>query len=202
MAPRKPRTQKTRSIRHPKWVHEQKMDSAYLAGLISEDTYHTAKHWILEMREGNHPDAMYGIPEYTLRNEPPDGTITKTPTTKYDLATFIRDKAPGGAAFWSNILYAIGRMENPQYGPSNASNRLQARIAYLHDIGVLKPHTKEFIFKIFLELEQGAYPQAKFDPAATVLKNAFDWRSAPPGPEFWGYIHFIDEKFNTHENEK
>jgi len=196
MTRRKPHTQKTRSIRHPKWDKEAKMDAAYLAGLISHEDHALAKQWITEMREGNHPDAHYGIPDFTLSNEPPDGTITKTPTTKYDLATFIRDKAPGGSAFWSNILYAIGSMEMPALKPTNRGNRIQTRINYLHDIGVIKTHTKEFIFKTFVELEQGAYPEAGFDPNATVLEDAFQWTVVAPGHYFWNYIDFIDKKFN------
>jgi len=195
MAPRKPHTQKIRQVRHPKWDKEAKMDAAYLAGLISEDTYHTAKQWITEMREGSHPDAYYGIPDYTLSN--PRGETVKTPTGKFDLATFSFANAPGGHAFWSNIVYAIGSMEMPALKPTNRGNRIQTRINYLHDIGVIKTHTKEFIFKTFVELEQGAYPEAGFDPNATVLEDAFQWTVVSPGHYFWNYIDFIDKKFNS-----
>jgi len=194
MTKRKPRAQKTRSIRHPKWDKEVKMDAAYLAGLISHEDHALAKQWITEMREGSHPDAHYGIPDYTLSN--PRGETVKTPTGKFDLATFSFANAPGGHAFWSNILYAIGSMEMPTLKPTNRGNRIQTRINYLHDIGVLKTHTKEFIFKTFVELEQGAYPEAHFEPSSPDLATAFNWELVPPGRVFWNYIDFIDKKFN------
>jgi len=197
MTPRKPHTQKKRSIRFPKWEKEDLMDSAYLAGLIDDDTWQHAKQWITEMREGNHPAAMYSTPENKLRNEGPDGAIAKIPTNKHDLASFIFTYAPGGSAFWSNINYAIGCLENPQYGPANAKNRLQARITYMRNIGVLKPHTAKFILDTFIKLEQGAYPKADYDPDSPTLDNAFRWFEVSPGYAFWRYINFLDEKINT-----